>query len=340
MNCKIYLRKGDRNMATSFYIDILENALKSVYPQTTFITDVRQIEKNDLVCIISMYAFLDVFFHRMSQPIIYWWQGVLPEELGFNIKRYTFRLRLRIWYYAIWEFLLLRKAKLNIFVSAAMHRHYKKKYHYKGENIFIMPCFNQNLTPESFFIRGKYDKPSFVYAGGMAAWQCIEEMIRLYCMIKNQLSDATLTLLTGEIIEARRLINKYQVQDVTIKCVPVAELNQEQAKYKYGFLLRADNVVNKVATPTKFNSYLASGVIPVMSNVIDAYQPIIEHMQYVICMKDEKDIVSAYNSIIALEKQKITPEQVLLEYQNIFNMYYNTDKYILDLSACLIRYCS
>lgn len=41
--------------------------------------------------------------------------------------------------------------------------------------------------------------------------------------------------------------------------MPVSQLNEEHAKYKFGFLLRMDDVVNNVATPTKYNSYLTLG---------------------------------------------------------------------------------
>lgn len=338
MTCKIYLREGDRNMATTFYIDVIEKALKKVYGNVSFVSDVKKITKEDVVCIITLYAYRDVLIHNFSQRIIYWWQGVTPEELRFNVSKFTMRLRLKILYNTFLEWLLLHHASLNIFVSPTMEEHYRRKYRYSGSNTFIMPCYNQDIMQEAFYKEGKYTRPSFVYAGAMLAWQCVEEALLLYCKVKERYPNATLTLLTNGKVEATRLIEKHKAKDVTIKFVPVQELNNEQSKYKYGLLLRSNDTVNNVATPTKFNSYLAVGLIPVISRVIGAYNPIINNMKYVVATEDEKDLDSAYNQICEIESTEIKSEDVYKEYSQIFQSYYNTQGYIDKLEAKLRKY--
>lgn len=333
MTCKIYLKEGDRNMATTFYIDVIEKALRKVYGNVSFVSDVKEITKEDVVCIITLYAYRDVLIHNFSQRIIYWWQGVMPEELRFNVSKFTLRLRLKILYNTFLEWLLLHHASLNIFVSPTMEEHYRRKYHYSGNNTFVMPCYNQDILQGAFHKEGKYSKPTFVYAGGMLVWQCIEEALQLYCKVKKHIPSATLTLLTNGKEEAARLINKYSAQDVTVKFVPVKELNDELAKYKYGLLLRSNDTVNNVATPTKFNSYLAVGLIPIISRVIGAYNPIISKMKYVIAIDDEKDLDNAFGQICATENAEIKPENVYREYNQIFQSYYNTKEYIALLES-------
>ncbi len=334
-NCKIFLMNGDRNTATTFYIDILESALQKVFASVEYVDNVDDINKNDVVLVITIYSMLKVIRHRFNQNFIFWFQGVQPEELVFNEPHPSFRLLLRKKYMAFWEWFILHRSKVNIFVSDAMRSHYRTKYHYNGKNCFIMPCYNQNIMKEAFFISGKYERPTFVYAGGILKWQCVDEMLQLYNRVKERYPQATLTILTNGRESAEAIVRKYDSRDVTIKFVPVDQLNEEQAKYKYGLLLRADNTVNNVATPTKFNSYMAVGVIPVISRVVYDYNPIIGKMEYVVTNADEKDIDTAFDMIVALEEKTIAPESVYVEYRKIFDTYYDTQSYLAGLSAVL-----
>lgn len=338
MECKIYLRKGERNNATTHYIDVLERSLLKVFNKVEYIDDIKELQSNDVVLIITMYALMDVWKKNFNQKIIYWWQGITPEELSYNVSHFTFRLRLRIIFYNVLEFLLLRKAKFNIFVSNTMLEHYRKKYRYKGENTAIMPCYNQALSKQSFFVQSKYSRPSFVYSGAMLPWQCVEETVVLYNKVKAHYPQATLTILTTGIDEAKEIVDRHNAADVEIKCVPVEKLNEEQAKYKYGMLLRADNIVNNVATPTKFNSYLAVGLIPVISDVVGAYKPILSKMKYKIGVGDEKDLDKAFQLICEMEETDIEPGEIYAEYKSIFDSFYNTENYINEISTNINKY--
>lgn len=330
--------KGDRNMATTLYIDILEQALKNIFLKVEYTEDVANIHKDDVVLVITLYAARNIIKHNFNQSIIYWFQGVAPEEIVFGVKHPTFRTSIRKLYFSIWEYLVLKKSKYNVFVSDAMMEHYRNKYNFRKSNFFIIPCYNQNFEESAFFLPHKYENTSFVYAGGILKWQCVEEMIQLYNLVKKRIPEAILTILTGDKENAEQLVKKHNAENVQIKYVPVEKLNDELSKHKYGLLLRTNDIVNNVATPTKFNSYLALGVIPIISDVIKSYRPIVNNMRYVIRNKDEKDISSAYNQIINFEKQQIDPQSILEEYRDIFNNYYNTEKYIKELTISLKKY--
>lgn len=45
-------------------------------------------------------------------------------------------------------------------------------------------------------------------------------------------------------------------------------MSEALADVKFGFVLRNDVPVNRVATPTKLSSYLSAGVIPVFSKYL------------------------------------------------------------------------
>ena len=94
-------------------------------------------------------------------------------------------------------------------VSNTMLKHYSKKYHYNALS-FIMPCFNTPLNKYAF--KDKYSKPSFVYAGNLAGWQCFEETVSLFSQIKQLVPSATFTVYTQDKEEAGAILDKYGVE--------------------------------------------------------------------------------------------------------------------------------
>ena len=55
-----------------------------------------------------------------------------------------------------------------------------------------------------------------------------------------------------------RLVEQHRVSNVEIRRVSEGEVDEYIAKCKYGFLIREDNTVNNVATPTKMSTYIFS----------------------------------------------------------------------------------
>lgn len=335
MRCVIYYKESDLNEAVSYYISIMERALKNHFETVVRVHSIHEINSGDVVAMISHSCFLEVLKTNRKQKVVFWWQGVAPEEIIFGKKNPSFRARIKYLYLCCLEYLFLRYSSLNLFVSESMRKHYKNKYGYRKDNYVIMPCFNQKIVVDSFTCPNKYTHPSFVYAGGLQAWQCVDEALQLYALVKQRYPDASMTLLTKDEKQAQDLITKHHLLDVYIKFVPLESLNVELAHYKYGMLLRSNDPVNNVATPTKFNSYLAVGIIPIISRVIGDYGTITDKMKYAVCVKDEKDLLSALEQINCIEQQVLSPKDVLAEYKQIFNYYYNESHYIDSISKKL-----
>src|SRR5690606_9036242 len=119
----------------------------------------------------------------------------------------------------------------------------------------IIPCYNQTLKEDFFYHKRKYSRLDFVYAGSLSTWQCVEESIRVFKYIQNKVPSATFTILTKNGGEVKHLIEKNKVKNVLTDYVPLVELQEYLARFKYAFLLRRDEKVNRVSTPTKMNSY-------------------------------------------------------------------------------------
>ena len=335
MKFKVLLRKGDDNDATHEYINILKDAAAKAFETTGIdsIYSVKKADDDDVLIIISPQAIIaNKLYLSGKRKFIYWFQGVVPEEIvylfgGFytRIKAFTFRFA---------EKYILKNAEQIFFVSEKLHQHYKTKYGYNKDNYIVMPCFNQPLD-ESAFNDAKYKKPTFVYAGSMAQWQCPEETIRLFSAIKKQIPEATLTILTADQEKARNLLSGNNTE-AEVKYVPLKELPAEMAKYKYGFLLRENMIINEVATPTKMNSYMASGVIPVFSDVIGDFKDVFRPLNFKVACDNSYDKI--VEQIIKIENNNIDCQQILNEYRSIFNTYYNRDAYV-SLIAEKLSHC-
>ena len=86
-------------------------------------------------------------------------------------------------------------------------------------------------------------------------------------------------------------------------------------------------MVNRVATPTKFSSYLASGVIPIFSDCLRDFSAISSNMNY--ALKLERDY--SIDDMIAFISKSIDKCEIKKEYRSMFDNYYSVDKHIINI---------
>jgi glycosyltransferase involved in cell wall biosynthesis len=319
------LQKGEDNDATHEYIGIIKNAIiKEFGVMDIPITyTARDIKDNDTPIMISAKSFLfNKTFLKPKQKFLFWFQGVAPEEISFLYRGPYAKLKSFLFSHS--ECYILRNAQLLFFVSEQLHLHYQKKYGYHKDNYVIMPCFNQQLN-ESYFTAAKYEKPTFVYAGNMSKWQCPDEMVQLFTEIKKNIPEATLTILTADQDVARSILSKHSTE-AEIKYVPLKDLSNELSKYKYGFLLREEMIINKVSTPTKMSSYMAAGIIPIFSDVIGDFKEIFKSLKHIVICKNN-DSLRIVNHILEVERRPVDVKDILNEYRSVFETYYNREQY-------------
>jgi len=326
---KFFLQKNDLNDATYYYLDIIKKSILKNDEEVKVVSFLNELCFSDKVITISAKAFFSVWLHNRKQYIVSWFQGIVPEEAmclySANPSRY-FR-------YYLWNFfekISLKYSKKIFFVSKAMLQHYQLKYGYDKNNYFIMPCFNEQLNKNSFFV-DKYKEPSFVYAGSLSKWQCIDDMMLLYSEIKKYLPNASLTLLTKESIKAKNILEEYNV-DAEIMYVSKSSLNDVLARFKYGFIIRNDIPVNNVATPTKMSSYMAAGIIPIFSDVIGDFRKVFCDSFYAISFQKEKECI---DKILEIEAKEVDLKSIKMEFENVFNTYFSEKTYISKIQFFL-----
>lgn len=332
-----YLPKNALFEATTYYCNLIKRAILilPISYEVVYVDQLSDICQDDIVITIRIDDPFKLF--GKCKKIIHWFQGIAPEERVLADDN-SFYSRLASFKYMIMEYILMRKVDLPFFVSDAMRAHYERKYNYKlSERFVIMPCYNIALDENSFFVNQKYERPNFVYAGGILKWQCIEETLSVFKTFKTRVPKATLTILTKDIENALSLAKVIGCEDVNVKFIPLELLQSELSRYKYGFLLRKDHVVNRVSTPTKMNSYLSAGIIPIYTSAVEAFEENIDLGDFELKFNN-LNIEEIVSNLILMENKIIDPNSVLIEYKRVFESFYNDEFYINEISNQFQKY--
>lgn len=191
---------------------------------------------------------------------VVWLQGIVPEES--YLRR---RSRLRRAVLSFVERAVLKCADLLLLVSPEMLVHYEVKYGLSlASKSFIMPCFSETRLYEDAF--SAKEAGTFAYVGSLSAWQCFEQTAWLYAEIERYASSAVkLFVFTEQEQEAERILKQSGARNYEISCRKGEALLEALSKIRYGFVLRDEASVNRVATPTKLSVYAACGMIPIYS---------------------------------------------------------------------------
>jgi len=234
-----------------------------------------------------------------------------------------------------WDFIekyILKHAMFSFFVSHTMKRHFEKKYQMTiNDNYFVMPCFNTELHRESFFYPDKYKKNVFAYAGRLTIWQGFNRILKIYEEIEAlNLPDSKLLILTPEKEEALESIKKTSIVNYEIDSSSVEDIPSKLSKAKYGFIIRDDITVNRVATPTKLSTYVSNGLIPVYSECIEDFHRVVKRLKFKLVFDDNfKD------NLMDLASHQISATEVYDEFKKLYDEYYNKEKYIMEITAVL-----
>jgi hypothetical protein len=255
--------------------------------------------------------------------------GAVPEELRYYNASFYLRF---IAFFA--EKIAVMRAHCLIAVTEKMLDHINKKHKKKYQINIVIPvfyAFNKNSTDEelidisSFFDGRALMKPGIIYAGGTQPWQ---QFPRMLAVIKKQSELARYFILTptppvlphdfSEFIK-----NCSHIRMASLTPSHVAQMYQH---FRYGFILREANIVNRVACPTKIIEYLEHGIIPIMlsPNLGDfgdlglQYLSLDKFEQGELLSPDEFDQAVRKNFLL-LEKLKDRQKQGLLSLKRLFH---------------------
>ena len=312
---KAYIYMNYPNVVVlNVYLDVIKEALGRLNYECEYIKDFEGVSKRDLV-VFPMGKDAFKYYFKGYKNFILWQQGATGAE---SYMRHSSKIRRAILNYM--DCFVMKKAKMIFYVSQYMKEYYEKMAHTSFEHkAYVMPCFNETLD-ERIFDKKDYTKKTFTYVGSLDLWQCFNETVEIYAEIEKSIPDAFFKVLTFNTEKAETVIKEKGIKNYSVACVPKEQVKSELEGVTYGFIIRHDIDVNRVATPTKISSYLSAGVIPIYSACLDDFSRVSKDMKCTIGVRDITDVS------MLLERIKNMPDATTIrnEISELYNSYYNT----------------
>ena len=317
---KIVRSSSTNAEVTDYYLDVIGSIMEACgekkYDETI---ELKQCDKKDIIIAPTAVDFIKIYF-KGYKNIIYWMQGLDSEESfmrnGSKLRCFVLDL--------ITKF-SMKNALAIFYVSEEMKKYAENKFHIStDEKSFIMPCFNVSRTEALQKDESKYKKNIFTYVGSLSKWQCFEETIDFYKQIEKIDSNAELKIFTFAEEEAKKIVASKEIKNCIVTSVSPDKMTEALADVKFGFVLRENEPVNRVATPTKLSSYLSAGVIPIFSKYVKDFYNRTANFEFVVPISDFKPNDKLYK----LMTDEINVDKLVSEYMDLFNSYYNPDFYI------------
>ena len=332
----LYCDKKSLNTATVYYINLITDCLKAKGFEILTVFNKKDVHNPDIIFTVTERYYLVAKLLFPKAKTIYWAQGVNAEETKANMHSLKDYARYVLRRYA--ESQAVRKSDLLFCVSERQVEYYEHKYGYnRNRPHIVMPCYNLRISKT--FNVSQYKAPTFVYAGNASGWQGVDFMLKVYAFIESRLGDACkLVLLTNDCERFKQKIEAEGIKNVQMKFVPLKELQDELHKYKYGFIIRDESIINQVATPTKMNSYLASYVIPIYSDSVQDFVHNIKLGEFSLMAKCPLNIEDIAERIIEFENMQIEYRKFEKYVKDIFENHYNDAIYKSKISAMLEKF--
>lgn len=324
MKKRAYIYNNYANIVVlSVYLDVIKDALTEVGYECEYIKSLDGIPKKDLI-VFPMGKDAFRYYFKGYHNIALWQQGVTGAE---SFMRHQSKLRSFILNFM--DCFVMKKAKMIFYVSQYMQKYYETMAHTSfAEKSYVMPCFNESYDAE-IFDKKDYSKKVFTYVGSLDLWQCFNEISDTYAEIERQIPDAFFKVLTFNTEKAKQILDEKNIKNYSVACVPKEQVKQELADVSFGFILRHDIDVNRVATPTKISSYLSAGVLPIYSPSLKDFHAHAEGKSFAFALGagDKAD------GLINYVNGNINKNEVKKEIEELFDTYYSTENHVKNITA-------
>lgn len=236
-----------------------------------FFTDKRLLLECDIIhCrgyIGSAYAINICKKYNIKKPIISDLRGALVEEIKHsNHKHANFYAKQALKN----ERFIFNNKPFFFFMSENMRRYYRDTYQFSIEDTAIFPTLvNEKYFYPSQIYRDKIreeleikDKFVYAYVGGAAYWQNIDKILVSFNQEAKKDSKLFLMFITNDPDIANDIIktHKLDYSNIKVLSLPYEEVGKYLNASDAGIIIRDDNILNNVASPTKINEYLAVGI--------------------------------------------------------------------------------
>lgn len=306
---------------TKNYLDVIQSALIRMGYECEYITSLSGIPKESLIVhAVGVDAFQ--YYLKGYRNIILWQQGATGAE---SYMKHSSKIRSFVLNYM--DCFVMKKAKMIFYVSQYMQEYYEKLAHTSfTHKAYIMPCFNEVLDKD-IINRKNFSNKTFTYVGSLNLWQCFTETVDAYAKIEKKIPDAFFKVLTFNTEKAIEIIKEYNIKNYSVACVPKEQVKNELADATYGFVIRHDIDVNRVATPTKISSYLSAGVLPIYSTCLKDFHAQAYGKAFAYAFNPEEDIDGLIHFINTGHDKAIVQQEI----EDLFCTYYSAENHIANI---------
>lgn len=255
-NVKTHLKIG--------LVDVVElNAILHFWRILKIISSHKYIYTHSVYNLRLFWFFL--MFFKKDKQIILDVHGIVPEEI-----KYFYKEKISYLYFSFVEKYIFKKIKYAVFVTNAMHDHYESKYQklslrYTPLIYYIIPNKLKDVSLASYdFNKKSKFVTNILYSGGVQPWQNIDLMLDTIKLNQNENLKYHIFTPDVDIIKAKVKTRNINDHLISVESREPEELWKEYLLADYAFILRDDNLINKVACPTKLTEYLYYGIIPIV----------------------------------------------------------------------------
>jgi len=240
--------------------------------------------------------------------------GVVTEERIYRreLKEKSFSHR----YANLKEKLTFRYSDMTFCVSEKMISYYMEKHHLpKNRFALTRSTFDPDIFREFSWdmkkdAKRKLDLQSkhvVLYMGHKKLWQRTDDVIHLYVVLKKQISDLFIVILTDDIEGIEKAFKRSGVpeHDFLVRHVPHEEVPLYSYAADIAIVIRDDSIVNRVASPVKVSESLASGAALLGTDTVGDLPSLIEKYGIGFVIKEglESNLVSFLEVLFADEKR-------------------------------------
>lgn len=220
---------------------------------------------------IYFYALvlLPLFFVNRRIRLILDIHGTVPEEME-NAGN-----PLLAWCMGFVEKIAFSRVAIAVCVTRKMERFYLQKYPESQAQYIYLPIFTTEVCRPANPSRVRalrkalnipIDAKVYLYSGGLQSWQNIDKTLDIAINLLESRNNWCI-FLTGETEElSKKVIDRVGSipECMVITYAKSKELNSYYEIADFGFILREDHILNRVANPTKLVEYLYFGMHPIV----------------------------------------------------------------------------
>lgn len=273
------------------------NSLLNLIWQIFSNPDSKIFSPNAILTILCLPAII-----LKRKKVVTWVQGIMAEEsyLKHNSK-------IKYYILSFLEYIAIKMSYSTIVVTDEMKVYLENKYNIKLKRSITVPCTSRFKLFDS---EQEKKRNSFLYLGGVSAWQCLDKVIIAFNSIKKLNQDANLTIITTGVEQAEKLVKAYDKTDsvAILKITDPKLLEEEIKKFEFGFLIREDIPVNHVASPIKLAEYLSCGLSIITTKALKGYASKLEKSKVSIIIDIDQlenlPVQFQHNSLTSVELYK------------------------------------